>query len=428
MQITLETLRNLLRNTFGRNSFIASFVTSIQPSPQCSTASINQDGELQYNPSFVQQHVQSESDLFCLLVHELLHPMFGHFVYTHGKLENIAADSIINSCITQVFGDWSDNGSLFRMYYRKTGLQGILRPESDMNYSRYAEMYRNLYPETKTTISISTGEVIRSLKVLADESQQADVTLLGSHGNNSGNNSPIKADTLSRIADNLHEVVKKQCSQHAGSNNQLSRFLLEVLDKHRTLKKTLLEQFTTKQKLDKFKGLINQSHLTVSPIPITPSKRDLVLLAAEHTPFHFHNQMQRPRIVDKGLAIYLDVSGSVQEHLPKIVGILQSLRTNLTSIYLFSNQVVEVPFADLLKGHIETTYGTDFDCVAESILNRDFDKAIVITDGYASMCAHNLEQLQKRSVKTLTILFGESRVITDWDVLGDVVQLDEVIV
>ena len=89
---------------------------------------------------------------------------------------------------------------------------------------------------------------------------------------------------------------------------------------------------------------------------------------------------------------------------------------------------MEIPFTDLLKGKIETTYGTDFDCVAESILNWDFDKAIVITDGYATMCAYNLEQLQKRGVKTLTILFGELRIISDWDSLGDVVQLQDVIV
>ena len=60
---------------------------------------------------------------------------------------------------------------------------------------------------------------------------------------------------------------------------------------------------------------------------------------------------------DRGLAIYLDVSGSGNEYLPKILGVLRSLRNELTTIFQFSNKVVETPFETLLKGNIHTTYG-----------------------------------------------------------------------
>ncbi len=36
-------------------------------------------------------------------------------------------------------------------------------------------------------------------------------------------------------------------------------------------------------------------------------------------------------------------------------------------------------------GHVETTYGTDFDCVARAILAEEFTQAVIITDGFASM-------------------------------------------
>ncbi|MFO7976890.1 MAG: hypothetical protein R6V12_19945, partial [Candidatus Hydrogenedentota bacterium] len=43
--------------------------------------------------------------------------------------------------------------------------------------------------------------------------------------------------------------------------------------------------------------------------------------------------------------------------VPEILGLLRSLRTELKTIFLFSNKVVEVPFRTLLAGHIQTTDG-----------------------------------------------------------------------
>ena len=86
-------------------------------------------------------------------------------------------------------------------------------------------------------------------------------------------------------------------------------------------------------------------------------------------PFHYHNRVSRQGSEDRGLAIYLDVSGSVNEHLlscrefrfgTAIIGLLRSLKAELKTVFLFSNKVVEVPFKALLAGRIETTYGTDF--------------------------------------------------------------------
>ena len=124
--------------------------------------------------------------------------------------------------------------------------------------------------------------------------------------------------------------------------------------------------------------------------------------------------------------IYLDVSGSVDEYLPKIISILRNLKNEISSIFLFSNKVVEVPFLSLLKGAIKSTGGTDFDCIAESILERQFDKAIIITDGYASMKAENKKKLQSLKLKSLTILFERAQNCADFECFGDVVQLDDI--
>ena len=66
---------------------------------QYPTACINKEGTLGYNSQFISKYVGCREDLFSLIFHELLHPMFQHFIYDNGQLENIAADSVINACI-----------------------------------------------------------------------------------------------------------------------------------------------------------------------------------------------------------------------------------------------------------------------------------------------------------------------------------------
>ena len=141
---------------------------------------------------------------------------------------------------------------------------------------------------------------------------------------------------------------------------------------------------------------------------------------------HVHNRLSRPQKRDRGLAIYLDVSGSVNEYLPQILGILKTLGKEITTTFQFSNRVVETSFETLLKGNIQTTFGTDFNCIAQSILERGFDKAVIITDGYASMSDELKEQLKKHGLVTLTILFGDAQTCEDFAQFGEVLLLEHV--
>jgi hypothetical protein len=106
--------------------------------------------------------------------------------------------------------------------------------------------------------------------------------------------------------------------------------------------------------------------------------------------------------------------------------ILKSLRKEITAIFQFSNKVVETSFETLLKGNIQTTFGTDFDCIAQSILERGFDKAVIITDGYASMSDELKRQLKKQGLVTLTILFDDAQRCEDFAESGEVVQLGDI--
>ena len=430
MKITLSLVRQILREALGFESFTASFITRLAEDPEHPTAKITREGVLSYNPVFLKRYIACKEDLFSLIFHELLHPMFGHFIYKAGKIENIAADAIINAVISTVYATQSGNGNLFKKAHRLRGLHGLMRPQSIMHNSRYATVYKQLYGMWHISDKMTTGELIQTLKILTSMEDLSGILLIGSHDNarNSGEGlDGLPREVLGRIADDLKRSIGTATDRRqAGYNPMLMGIFLEALRTHLSIRKALLQKFATKRKIDKFKELLQEHRLSVSPVPLYPSKRDLVLLASGIWPGHFHNQIQRPKSRDRGLAIYLDVSGSVNAYLPKILGVLRSLRREITSVFQFSNKIVESSFESLLRGEIQTTYGTDFDCIAESILERGFDKAVIITDGYASMKDDLKAELRKRELTTLTILFDRVHICKDFESFGDVVCLDEV--
>jgi hypothetical protein len=386
MKITLEIVRQVLKEALGFHSFTACFITRVVEDPNEPTASITKDGTLSYNPKFIARFVTCKQDLFSLIFHELLHPMFGHFIYSSGQLENIAADAIINAVITKFYPHQSCDGNLFKKTHQPKGLDGLLRPESRMHNSRYDRVYQRLYRSGQAPgESMTTGELIQTLKILTQTENFSGVLLLGSHGTGGskvGSNGlqGLPQEVLARIAEEIRQSIRNNSGQMAGYSQDLMDMLMEALRTHLSIRKVLLQKFATKRKVDRFKEQFHTRRITTSPIPIYPSKRDLVLLSAGIYPCHFHNHLQHPQKRYQGLAIYLDVSGSVNNYLPKILGILGNLKKEITSLFLFSNQVVETSLASLLKGNIRTTLGTDFNCVAKSILERGFDRAIIIRD------------------------------------------------
>lgn len=427
MKITLDLVRQLLRENFGRESFIASFISSIRETKDIPTACITREGLLQYNPEFTKEHVNSPEDLFCIIVHEMLHPMFGHFVHGTGQLENIAADTVINAAISRVYAESSGGGRLFRSFYAPQGLEGLLRPDSEMTGSRYAALYESFYSQYAGRAKLSTGEVIQTLRVLTPLNETMRVVLLGSHGVNghgSGPNLPTQA--RARIAEDLKRAIKNGNGKLAGFGLALHDLLVEVLDSHLSFRRALLEKFETQRKVDKFKHATSVRAMSFSPVPLSPSKRDLVLLGADMPQLHYHNRVTRPREQTRGLAIYLDVSGSVSQHLPQIIGLLREFERELITVFLFSNKVVEVPFRQLLKGQVATTGGTDFNCIAGSIIENELDRAVILTDGYATLKPECAESLRENRVQTLTVLFGGKKDCPEFAPFGDVVQLTDI--
>ena len=431
MRITLSTVRQVLKDALGFESFTAGFINRIEEVEWCPTCAINKEGTLVYNRKFVEKFVSSREDLFSLLFHETLHIVFQSFIYDCGPIENLAADAIINAVISQLYADESGTGNFFRKIYRKEGIEGLLRPGSRMQSSRFDRLYQALYASWRKE-TLTTGEMIQTLKILL-QGESFNILLLGGHfrrGEKGDEHAtpqvqPLDRETAGRIAEDIKKNIAG--GRDAGYYPTISELLMEALESKLSIRRALLLSYTTEKKLDRFKEEFRQKHSIVSPIPLYPSKKDLVLLAAGHLPIYFHNMLNRSRQKNRGLAIYLDVSGSVNDSLPEILGILRRLQNEVTTIYQFSNSVVETSMRELTRGRIATTYGTSFDCVARSILDNAFGKAVVITDGFSNIETALQKQMKSKGVKILTILFGGASERNDFAQFGEVIHLKDAV-
>jgi hypothetical protein len=80
--------------------------------------------------------------------------------------------------------------------------------------------------------------------------------------------------------------------------------------------------------------------------------------------------------------VYLDVSGSMNEVMPLVIGLLNRVRKFIRMpFWAFSDQVVQ---ARIVKGKLltGTTGGTSLSCVLEHICRTRPAAAVIVTDGY----------------------------------------------
>jgi hypothetical protein len=101
-------------------------------------------------------------------------------------------------------------------------------------------------------------------------------------------------------------------------------------------------------------------------------------------PLLYWRPARQPRRGRAGRArVYLDVSGSMGPYVPFLYGALVALRECVErDVYLFSTAVSRMSLRDLEQGRLETTQGTDIDCVIAHALTHRVRKMLIVTDGY----------------------------------------------
>lgn len=434
MNISPGTVRSVLSNAVSADSFTAGLVTSVTEDFTVPTACISADGRMRYNGDFVDKNVKSQSDLFCLVFHEVLHVAFSHIIHGGGELANIGCDAIINAIISCTYPNASNHGALFAKLYTPHGVEGLLRPDSRMDGSSFEGLYGMLYCEYGSRDKFTAAGVIDTLRILLAE-KKTSCLLLGAHGEGVSEEGVSGEAYGPEAAGKIAEDIKNELDskgQSAGYVTGLTGMFIDLLKHHKTLKRRLLDSYAVRKKVGGFMQSYRDKRRITSPVPVSPSRRDVVLMAAGVWPGVFRNEavLHRERR-SKGLAIFLDVSGSVNRHLPDILSVVSNSSASDNTVYLFSNKVVEVTMTQLRNGKLSTTHGTDFDCIAEKILEERFKKAVIITDGIAGMQDDNKEKLRRARLETLTIIFGDQSLFHQRSIafkeFGEVIALEDAI-
>jgi uncharacterized protein with von Willebrand factor type A (vWA) domain len=124
--------------------------------------------------------------------------------------------------------------------------------------------------------------------------------------------------------------------------------------------------------------------------------------------------MVRARVPEKPSKahIYLDVSGSMAEVLPHVLGlVLPYVARGQAEVFQFSTFVEPLPFAQLRQGRLQTTGGTDINCVLEHALAVEpaVHKVLLLTDGATGAPEDRLaDQMRGRNIRVYVVLPAES--------------------
>ena len=352
--------------------------------------------------SFVEEYI---GYLYILLLHEFYHHALAHLWFNNEDFDalllNVAMDTVINLKVNEIKSDpW-----FYQQMYPIKEMKEIETLEGFVHYILSPTRLKSLDKAHLKVIDKRIVEAIKSIYIFAEasdfmgvyyilvklfgEHKPIKIILLGTHPKPGEKLGKLPGGIAVRIANHLD----KKAGLAAGHGINLEEEFQKIKDtpaykKILKLIKPIMKFYEEKQK-------------TIAPRNIP--RRAALYLAAGFFPIFYEQPYSKT--FERKATIYLDVSGSITYKVPVLYGIVKNLALYATlKIFLFSNKVVPITIKEIKEGRIRTTYGTDFDCIAESIFQDGSKLNFIITDGYATMEKENMDRLKKLGVKTLGIL------------------------
>jgi len=373
---------------------------------------------LRLNPSFVEEHCQTNDRLAMLVMHELFHILLGHtrLFERVTQAQNWAFDAVINAHLCRLFPE-PGYTVLFRdLYQHDIFPEALLRPPegwgtSQVKWSLSGEegrVHKTLYTEDSATYHELFSLLTKSLEGL--DSDENHPVLLGNHETESDSEavSPELVDEVRNI------VAKWPMTERVPGRDQGSGIIRENIDPATSQNRAVA---TIRKAIVPLLDLVTGSH----GVPVTgtvlgdallpyrtcPDRRAELLEANGLEVFFYNANLMKECITqyDK-VHVYVDVSGSMNSVLPLIYGALLPLSAYLShNVHLFSTEIADVTPRELKKGVVITNCGTDIRCVIDHILKHKVRRAAIITDGWVGQVSdYHSAELNRKRIRINSIL------------------------
>jgi len=356
--------------------------TRIAPAGGIKTACIGwRDDEpfLQFNPDFFQQYVRTPEDILFILAHEVCHFILGHLCSPARQLEarhghqclNLVFDIIINQILYTHFGAEAHNLRIVDFYKDAKCPMRLLLPPSRLREEEFEkepckELFRQISSGRHMTPYRLVQHLVSAHKDGCDYRGMIEVFGWTRFRTHRWKNDPLLNEFARRVLGEMKGgpeycpvVARRQAAFR-------TRFMNIIRDIANDGEARLEEQA-------RGGGVLPH-----------PGRRDFVNLSTGRPVVIYHaNPVFEAQ---KGITVYLDVSGSMDEEMQKVFAALDSIKEFINfPLYAFSTRVHPVTRRNLESRDVLSTGGTDFDCVAEHAIKHRHEKLLLITDGFSDI-------------------------------------------
>lgn len=391
------------------------------------------------NPDFAARYCQRDQHLFLLVMHELWHIILAHTrLYPRvTPAHNVAFDSIINAGLARQYYSTPEFRGFLEALNPEDKFPGmLLRPPAgwpqnpvypDGGPAGTRQILERLYPRggVRNASMPFYEEILRLLRRYAEENGwvwlEGEPVLLGDHSDPDAEAAvfaePLLSDTMRRLASRMPSQLGGQKPGHGFcANNQTIDIMPTPEHTRRAFSNVLrrcLGSHIGKERRRQRAPVPSPGGTSVLPNPrdrLSPARRRLGMPATIWAQ-PVTVKARAPEVPRKA-NVYLDVSGSMAQVLPHLIGlILPYVATGRAEVFQFSTVVEALPFALLQSGRLRTTGGTDINCVLRHVLAQkpQVRKLLLLTDGAVGAPAAELvERVRDQDVRIYVVLPAES--------------------
>lgn len=377
------------------------------------------------NPDFVAKYCQRDEHLFLLVMHELWHVMLAHTrMYPRmTPVQNIAFDAIINAGLMREFSTPEYSGFFDVINPADKFPSCLLRPPvgwphdpqyPDVGPQGTKDMIRRLYPRNNVRLyDMPLYEEVLALLMKSDIEWFKEMPMLLGNHDGEPEHDPIFKDMMRQVREKWpHQQIfepniqprlrDQQCLVDAPRDNGAKRIFANIL-------RACITPRTGRERQRRKVNLNMMGGSGVLPNPydrLAPAKARLGapdMLWAQPTQVKAR-QSDKP----SKASVYLDVSGSMNEVLGQMMGLLLPYVANhQADVFQFSTRIEPLSFAELREGALKTTGGTSINAVFEHLMSLPTkpQRVLLLTDGDVGLPeAQYLHALAEHKIRLYVVL------------------------